>query len=86
MERCLALDPNFKVPSQIRATLSGNYRANLGPLGDNWNIGGDILLNRVRNAIFVRDGRDRPITGPSALTPDGRAALLRRGLDNLAHR
>ena len=67
-----ALDPNFKVPSQIRATLSGNYRANLGPLGDNWSIGGDILLNRVRNAIFVRDGRDRPITGPSALTPDGR--------------
>jgi hypothetical protein len=67
-----ALDPNFKVPSQIRATLSGNYRANLGPLGDNWNIGGDVLLNRVRNAIFVRDGRDRPITGSSALTPDGR--------------
>jgi hypothetical protein len=67
-----ALDPNFKVPSQIRATLSGNYRANLGPLGDNWNIGGDVLLNAVRNAILVKDYRDRPITGPSALTPDGR--------------
>src|SRR5437763_3389341 len=67
-----ALAPNFKIPSQWRATLSGNYRANLGPLGDNWSVGGDVLYNRVRNAIFVQDFRDRPITGASALTPDGR--------------
>ncbi len=67
-----ALSPNFKIPSQWRATLSGNYRANLGPLGDNWQVGGDILFNKVRNAIFVQDFRDRPITGASALTPDGR--------------
>ena len=67
-----ALDPDFKIPSQWRATLSGNYRANLGPLGDNWSIGGDVLFNKVRNAILVQDFRDRPITGPSALTPDGR--------------
>jgi hypothetical protein len=67
-----ALAPNFKIPSQWRATLSGNYRANLGPLGDNWSVGGDVLFNRVRNAIFVQDFRDRPITGASALTPDGR--------------
>jgi hypothetical protein len=67
-----ALAPNFKIPSQWRATLSGNYRANLGPLGDNWQIGGDVLFNKVRNAILVQDFRDRPITGPSALTPDGR--------------
>ena len=67
-----ALDPHFKTPSQWRATLSGNYRANLGQLGDNWNVGGDVLFNKVRNAIFVQDYRDRPITGASALTPDGR--------------
>jgi outer membrane receptor for ferrienterochelin and colicin len=67
-----ALSPNFKIPSQWRATLSGNYRANLGPLGDNWQIGGDVLFNKVRNAILVQDFRDRPITGSSALTPDGR--------------
>ncbi|MFL6758492.1 carboxypeptidase regulatory-like domain-containing protein [Sphingomonas sp.] len=67
-----ALHPNFKIPSQWRATLSGNYRANLGPLGDNWSVGGDVLFNRVRNAILVQDFRDRPITGASALTPDGR--------------
>ena len=67
-----ALDPNFKIPSQWRATLSGNYRANLGPLGDNWAIGGDVLFSKVHNAILVQDFRDRPITGASALTPDGR--------------
>jgi Carboxypeptidase regulatory-like domain/TonB-dependent Receptor Plug Domain len=67
-----ALHPNFKIPSQWRATLSGNYRANLGPLGDNWSIGGDVLFNKVRNAILVQDFRDRPITGASAVTPDGR--------------
>jgi outer membrane receptor for ferrienterochelin and colicin len=67
-----ALDPNFKIPSQWRATLSGNYRANLGRLGDNWSFGGDVLFNKVRNAILVKDYRDRPITGTSALTPDGR--------------
>ena len=67
-----ALAPNFKIPSQWRATLSGNYRANLGRLGDNWSIGGDVLFNRVRHAILVKDFRDRPITGASALTPDGR--------------
>ena len=67
-----ALSPNFKIPSQWRATLSGNYRANLGPLGDNWSIGADVLFNKVRNAILVQDFRDRPITGASALTPDGR--------------
>jgi hypothetical protein len=67
-----ALDPSFKIPSQWRATLSGNYRANLGPLGDNWSVGGDVLFNKVRNAILVQDYRDRPITGTNALTPDGR--------------
>jgi hypothetical protein len=67
-----AIDPNFKIPSQWRATLSSTYRANLGPLGDNWVFGGDILWSKVRNALLTQDYRDRPITGASALTPDGR--------------
>jgi outer membrane receptor for ferrienterochelin and colicin len=67
-----ALDPNFKIPSQWRATLSGNYRANLGPLGDNWSVGADVLFSKVRHTILVQDYRDRAITGTSALTPDGR--------------
>lgn len=67
-----AMDPNFKIPSQWRATLSGNYRANLGPLGDNWVVGADVLFSKVHHALLTQDFRDRPITGASALTPDGR--------------
>jgi len=67
-----ALAKNFKVPSQWRATLSGTYRANLGPLGDNWNFGADVLFSKVRDALFIQDLRNRPISGANALTPDGR--------------
>ncbi|MBJ6120170.1 TonB-dependent receptor [Sphingomonas mollis] len=65
-----ALDPNFKVPSQWRATLSGEYTANLGPLGDNWIVGADFLYSDVRNQVFFTDIRSQPIVG--SLTPDGR--------------
>nr|MDQ2878310.1 carboxypeptidase regulatory-like domain-containing protein [Pseudomonadota bacterium] len=67
-----ALDPHFRIPSQWRGTLSGSWNANLGPLGDNWHFGADVLYSKVRDAIFVRDGRLVPITGANALTPDGR--------------
>ena len=67
-----AMDPHFKIPSQWRATLSGSWRPDLGPLGDGWTFGADVLYAKVRNAILVQDYRDRAITGPSALTPDGR--------------
>ena len=67
-----ALDPNFKIPSQWRATLSASYDANLGRLGDHWVFGGDILFSKVRNAIFIQDYRNRAVTGVNALTPDGR--------------
>ncbi len=65
-----ALDPNFKVPSQWRATLSSEYTANLGPLGDNWIFGADFLYSDVRNQVFFTDIRSQPIVG--SLTPDGR--------------
>lgn len=65
-----ALDPHFKVPSQWRATLTGEYTANLGPLGDNWVIGADVLYSKVRNQVYFTDIRSQPIAG--SLTPDGR--------------
>jgi len=65
-----ALDPNFKVPSQWRATLSGEYTANLGPLGDDWTFGADFLFSSVRNQVYFTDIRSQPIAG--SLTPDGR--------------
>ena len=65
-----ALDPNFKIPSQWRATLSTEYTANLGPLGDNWTLGADFLYSKVRNQVYFTDIRSQPIAG--SLTPDGR--------------
>ena len=65
-----ALDPNFKIPSQWRATLSGRWDANLGPLGDHWIIGVDGFYSKVRNQVAVIDLRSVPI--PGSLTPDGR--------------
>jgi Carboxypeptidase regulatory-like domain/TonB dependent receptor len=64
-----ALDPKFKLPSQWRATLSANYKADLGPLGDGWNIGADFFYSAVRNQVFFSDLRVRE---NGLLTPDGR--------------
>jgi hypothetical protein len=71
-----ALDPHFKVPSQWRATISGEYTANLGPLGDNWVFGADFLYSKVRNQVYFTDIRSQPIVGANALTPDGRQRYL----------
>jgi hypothetical protein len=65
-----ALDPNFKIPSQWRATLTGEYTANLGPLGDGWVFGADLLYSKVRDQVYFTDIRSVPIAG--SLTPDGR--------------
>jgi hypothetical protein len=68
-----AIDPHFKTPSQWRMTLTTSYDANLGSfLGDHWIFTVNGLYSKTRNAIFYQDYRDRPITGTSALTPDGR--------------
>ncbi len=67
-----ALDPNFKVPSQWRATLSGRWKADFGALGDGWMFGVDGFYSKVRNQVAIIDLRSVPITGIGALTPDGR--------------
>jgi hypothetical protein len=64
-----ALDPDFKVPSEWRGTLSADYRANLGPLGDGWNLGGDFFYTKTIKGIGFYDARSVP-TGLT--TPDGR--------------
>jgi hypothetical protein len=65
-----AMDPNFKMPNQFRATLSADYNANLGPLGDGWRFGADVLYSKVREQVIVVDLRSVPI--PGSFTPDGR--------------
>jgi hypothetical protein len=65
-----AIDPNFKAPNQFRATLSADYEANFGPLGDGWRFGADVLYSKVRSQVIVVDLRSIPIAG--SFTPDGR--------------
>ena len=66
-----ALDPNFKLPSQWRATLSTDWRPDFGDsfLGGGWNFGVDFLYSAVRNQVFFTDLRVRP---NGLTTPDGR--------------
>ncbi|MDE2411055.1 MAG: carboxypeptidase regulatory-like domain-containing protein [Sphingomonadales bacterium] len=69
-----AMDPNLKMPNQFRATLSADYKANLGPLGDGWRFGGDLLYSKVRSQVIVTDLRSQPLyynttTGATSITP-----------------
>lgn len=65
-----AIDPDFKAPNQFRATLSADYDADLGPLGDGWRFGADLLYSKVRQQVIVTDLRSVAI--PGSFTPDGR--------------
>lgn len=63
-----ALDPDFKVPSIWRGSLSGTYTADLGAFGDDWNFGFDLLYTEVSNGFQVTDARSVII----GTLPDGR--------------
>ena len=63
-----ALDPNFRLPSQWRLSGSVDYAANLGPLGDDWNLGLDVIYSSVRDGLTWRDLR----SVPAGTLPDGR--------------
>lgn len=64
-----SLAQNFKIPSQLRGTLSATYDADLGPLGDGWELGADFFYSTVRNQVAFTDLRVRP---GALKTPDGR--------------
>jgi len=63
------LDPDFQIPSQWRVSGTIDYAADFGPLGDDWNLGADVVWSRVKNALTYTDLRSIP-TG--TFTPDGR--------------
>lgn len=63
-----ALDPNFKIPSQWRATLSADWTAE-SLLGSGWNFGADFFYSDVRNQVYFTDARSVPT---AMRTPDGR--------------
>ncbi len=63
-----AIDPDLDVASQLRATLSASYEADLGPLGDGWLFGIDFLYGNTLDAYQWTDLRSVPI----GTLPDGR--------------
>ena len=65
-----ALDPNFKLPRQLRTTLSADWTPDrLGFLGSGWELGADVLYSRVLQQVYFRDLR---VQANGTLTPDGR--------------
>ncbi|WP_086608469.1 TonB-dependent receptor [Erythrobacter donghaensis] len=64
-----AIDPNFNPPSQWRFSGSVDYEANLGPLGDGWNLGVDVIYSQVKDALEWTDLRS---VDSGTETPDGR--------------
>jgi len=62
-----AVDPNFRLPSQWRGTLSVDYTPQF--LGGGWTFGADLFWSDVRDQVFWTDIRSVPT---AARTPDGR--------------
>ena len=71
-----ALDPNFKIPSEWRGVASIDYEADLGPLGDGWNLGADFLYTNTIHGLGFEDLRSVP---SGLLTPDGRMRYMPYG-------
>ena len=72
-----ALDPNFKLPSKWRGTLSVDWEPEV--LGGGWRFGADFLWSKVRNQVYFTDIRSIPSTSTNPLiaqTPDGRIRLV----------
>jgi len=67
-----ALDPDFEIPSQWRVAGTADYAADLGPLGDEWQLSGSVVWSRVKDALTWTDIRSirNAIQGN---LPDGRA-------------
>ena len=63
-----AIDPDLKIAAQWRSSLSLNYEANLGGLGDGWLFGADLLYSKVLQGYTWTDLRSVPV----GTLPDGR--------------
>ncbi|AHE55157.1 TonB-dependent receptor [Sphingomonas sanxanigenens] len=63
-----AMDPDFKLQSTWKTSLSVDYAPDTRFLGGGWNVGGDVYYGFVNNAPIYYDLRLRQI----GTTPDGR--------------
>src|SRR5690606_41852247 len=52
-----ALDPNLKIPTVWKASLTGGYNFGLGPLGDGWRAQIDLLYADFRDSLIWKDLR-----------------------------
>lgn len=82
------LDPQFRIPAVARASLSVDYKANFGPLGDGWNLGLAYLYSKpqdqvvftdvrsIRSGLLLPDGRPRYIQNPGLTTASNNVDIL----------
>ena len=63
-----SIDPDLDIASQWRTSLSANYEADLGPLGDGWLFGADVLYSDIVDAYQWTDLRSVVV----GTLPDGR--------------
>lgn len=63
-----AIDPDFRIPRQMRGSLSVNYEADFGSLGQGWLLGADVLYSETLHGYQWTDLRSVAI----GTMPDGR--------------
>lgn len=63
-----AIDPDFDILSSWKFSLGFDYTANLGALGDDWLISGEVIHTDVKDGYDIYEGR-RLVEGTA---PDGR--------------
>ncbi|GLP95064.1 Oar protein [Paraferrimonas sedimenticola] len=56
-----ALDPNFKMPSDLRASLGFDWTVDIPVLGDEWYVGGEYLHIQKENDVTWVDLARRPV-------------------------
>ncbi len=62
------IDPDLKIARKMKASLSADYEANLGPLGDGWLLGVQFLYDKTLQGYLWTDLRSVPV----GALPDGR--------------
>jgi Carboxypeptidase regulatory-like domain/TonB dependent receptor-like, beta-barrel/TonB-dependent Receptor Plug Domain len=69
-----ALDPNFNIPSQWKASAGFDFDTDIGflgsALGDGWRFSSDIILSSVKDATYWKELTCG--TTPTGTAPDGR--------------
>lgn len=64
------IDPKLRIANKLKFSLSADYKASLGGLGDNWLFGVQFLYDKALDSYMWTDLRSVPISGN--ILPDGR--------------